>query len=232
MPRWEPNAVERLQQAAFELFAEQGFERTTVAEIAQRAGLTERTFFNHFAVKREVMFPFFERHRETVVAAIGASEDASAPLDAVVHGLQVAADQIFEPRRSPSVRRRGIIDATPELQEREVAKLAELTAAIVGALRKRGLDADAALLTARAGVLIEQTAEQRWVQPGERRPMRDVLSEVQLSLQTVVGQRSTGCSNGATPGQRTNATVKRARAGWSGTKPSRAPQTAAVVREG
>ena len=42
--------------AAIELFDEQGYEATTVAEIAERAGLTKRTFFRYFSDKREVLF--------------------------------------------------------------------------------------------------------------------------------------------------------------------------------
>ena len=56
MGRWEPDARGRLVKAAMELYGERGFEQTTVAEIAERAGLTERTFFRHFADKREVLF--------------------------------------------------------------------------------------------------------------------------------------------------------------------------------
>jgi AcrR family transcriptional regulator len=187
MPRWEPDAVGRLQEAAFQLFSEQGFDHTTVAEIAQRAGLTERTFFNHFAAKREVVFgPLTERQREIAASAIAACDDAVPPLDAVVHGLQVA-DKDLEQLRSESTRRREVIDAAPELQEREVAKLAALTAAIAAALRDRGLDADTALFIARAGVLIEQTAEHRWTQPGETRSLHDLLADALASLRGMFG---------------------------------------------
>jgi AcrR family transcriptional regulator len=131
MPRWEPDAVGRLQAAAFDLFAEQGFERTTVAEITQRAGLTERTFFNHFADKREVLFgPVSELQREIVAREIASCPGTLAPLDAVVRGLQVAADTMFEARRDAVVRRREIIDANPELQERELARRAALADAL------------------------------------------------------------------------------------------------------
>ena len=67
MSRWEPNAPGRLQQAAFELYTERGYDQTTVAEIAARAGLTERTFFRHFADKREVLFEGGDRFRATLV---------------------------------------------------------------------------------------------------------------------------------------------------------------------
>ncbi|WP_216903000.1 TetR family transcriptional regulator [Nocardia alni] len=189
MPRWEPNAVDRLQEAAIELFAEQGFDRTTVAEIAERAGLTERTFFNHFPSKREVLFGPRSQHQQHVVGReIVASPVNLAPLDAMVCGLQAAADEILEGLREASIRRRAIIEASPELQERDDSKRAALTAVIAEALQTRGLDADTALLTARVGVLIHQTAEQRWVQPGERRPLRYHLSEVLRTLRMIVAE--------------------------------------------
>ncbi len=187
MPRWEPNAAGRLHDAALGLFAEQGFERTTVAEIAGRAGLTERTFFNHFPDKRDVLFgSTSDSQRHIAIREIAACAADTAPLDAVVHGLQAAADELLEQFRVPAARRREIIDATPELQEREEGKRAALTVAIAGALRERGLDPDTALLTARTGVLIEQTAEHQWVQPTEHRPLRDLLSNARLSLRAVV----------------------------------------------
>jgi AcrR family transcriptional regulator len=196
VPRWEPDGVERLQAAAFDLFAEQGFERTTVAEIAERAGLTKRTFFNHFADKREVLFgPNSELQREIVTREIAACPDALPPLDAVVHGLQAAAETLFEPIRDAVARRRDIIEANPELQERELGKRAALTDAIAATLQTRGLDADTALLTARAGVLVQQTAMQRWTttQAAEARPLRELLSDALLSLRTiVVGQSGDG----------------------------------------
>jgi len=189
MPRWEPDAVGRLQAAALELFAEQGFERTTVAEITQRAGLTKRTFFNHFADKREVLFgPGSEIQREIVTREISACPDALPPLQAVVRGLQAAADTMFEARHAAVTRRRQIIDANPELQERELRKRAALTDAIATALRARGTDSDTALLTARAGVLIQQTAMQRWTRSAENRPLRELLSDALLSLRTIAGQ--------------------------------------------
>jgi AcrR family transcriptional regulator len=191
MPRWEPDAVGRLQAAAFELFAEQGFERTTVAEITERAGLTKRSFFNHFADKREVLFgPVSERQREIVTGEIAACPAALPPLDAVVRGLQAAADALFEGRRAGAMRREEIIDANPELQERELRKRAALTEAIAGALRARGTNADAALLSARAGVLVQQTAMQRWTGTAGNQPLRDHLSDALHELRMIAAQTS------------------------------------------
>jgi AcrR family transcriptional regulator len=189
MPRWKPDAVDRLQAAALELFAEQGFERTTVAEIAQRAGLTKRTFFNHFADKREVLFgPVVETGAGTVTREIAASPEALPPLEAVVYGLQAAGETMWEPRRASVTRRREIIDANPELQERELRKRAALTDAIAGALRARGVDPATALLTAHVGALVQQTAMQRWTQSAGSRPLRDFLSDALASVRTIATQ--------------------------------------------
>src|ERR1044071_2040813 len=117
MPRWKPDAVERLQAAAFDLFDEQGFERTTVAEIAQRAGLTQRTFFNHFADKREVLFGLSAEVQHEVIQGIKESGDDLPPLDTIVRALAVTADNLFEDRRAAVTRRTAILAANPELQE-------------------------------------------------------------------------------------------------------------------
>jgi AcrR family transcriptional regulator len=189
MPRWKPDAVDRLQTAALELFAEQGYERTTIAEITQRAGLTKRTFFNHFADKREVLFgSVSETQQEIVTREIAGCPDALPPLEAVVHGLHAAGDTLWEPRRAAVTRRREIIQANPELRERELRKRAAVTDAIAGALRERGVDPDTAFLSAQAGVLVQHTAMQRWSQSAENRPLRDFLSDALGSLRAIATQ--------------------------------------------
>jgi AcrR family transcriptional regulator len=188
MPRWKPDAVERLHAAALELFDEQGFERTTVAEIAQRAGLTQRTFFNHFTDKREVLFGLSAEIQQAVIREIAAGDDALTPLDAVVRALALAADTLFESRRAAVTRRHAILSANPELQERELSKNAVLTEAIAAVLRARGCDAETAFLTAGAAMLAQQAAFQRWTRPGETRALRDLLSEAVHALRTTVGQ--------------------------------------------
>ena len=188
MPRWEPDGVGRLQAAAFELFAEQGFERTTVAEIARRAGLTRRTFFNHFADKREVLFGLGSEFQQEIVREITACADTLTPLDAVVRALQAASDAMFEGRRATVTRRQEIIDANPELQERELSKRAALTDAIAVALQARGVDPETALFAAGAGMLVQQTAVRRWTQPAESRPLRELMSDALHSLRTVSAQ--------------------------------------------
>jgi AcrR family transcriptional regulator len=139
MARWEPNASERLALAALELFAERGYENTTVIDIAQRAGLTKSTFFRHFPDKREVLFGDGSLN-ELVAGAIAAAPAAATPLEAVAAGLDAVGRKAFTPdRREFAARRRAVIAAHPELREREALKGIGLTASVAGAIRRRGV---------------------------------------------------------------------------------------------
>src|SRR6516162_1639943 len=162
MGRWEPNARGRLEQAALELYVERGFERTTVAAIAGRAGLTERTFFRHFADKREVLFWGQDALRELLVSRIAAAPDSVAPVDAVAAALE-AAGAVLQERREYARRRQAVIAANAGLQERELIKLASLASALADALRRRGVTDPAASLTAEAGIAVFKIAFERWV---------------------------------------------------------------------
>lgn len=167
MGRWEPGARERLQRAALELYVERGFEQTTVAEITNRAGLTERTFFRHFADKREVLFSGQAELLETGVNAIADAPEAAAPLAVVAEALQLVAAR-FEERREFAQQRQTVIAANPGLQERELLKLASLASAMADALRGRGVPEPTASLTAEAGVAVFKIAFERWIgEPGE-----------------------------------------------------------------
>jgi len=120
MTRWEPDARGRLQAAAMELFRDRGFEATTVADIAERAGLTERTFFRHFADKREVLFGGAKALQEFLVARVEQAPAGLPPLEVVTEALAAAAVGIFEDLREFAVQRQAIIAANPELSEREL----------------------------------------------------------------------------------------------------------------
>jgi len=161
MSRWEPNARGRLEQAALELFVERGFEQTTVAEIAQRAGLTERTFFRYFADKREVLFAGAGALQELLVRGVAQAPAAAAPLGAIAGALEAAAP-LFAARGDYPRRRQAVIAANAELQERELIKLARLAAAMAGALRARGVPEPAASLAAEAGIAVFRVAFERW----------------------------------------------------------------------
>lgn len=168
MGRWAPGAQDRLQRAALELFVERGYEQTTVAEIASRAGLTERTFFRYFADKREVLFAGAGELQDGLVAAVASVPASVAPLDAVAEALRVAAVFAVPERREYARQRQAVIDANAELRERDLLKLAVLGAAIADALRLRGVTDPAAVLAADAGIAIFKAAFYRWTtEPGE-----------------------------------------------------------------
>ena len=181
MGRWEPNARGRLEQAAMELFLERGFEQATVTEIAARAGLTQRTFFRHFADKREVLFYGQEMLRDLLVSTVADAPEAAAPIDAVA-GAIVAAGALLQERRDYARRRQIVIDANPELRERELIKLAGLAEAMADALRKRGVSDPAASLTGEAGIAVLKVAFARWLsepgQPGLPELMRESFGEL------------------------------------------------------
>ncbi|HEX7305279.1 helix-turn-helix domain-containing protein [Lentzea sp.] len=187
MPRWKPDAAERLETAALELFGEQGFERTTIAEIADRAGLTQRTFFNHFADKREVLFRMGPDLERALVAEISAGDADLPALDTAVRAMGVVADEMLEIRRDAAKRRYSVIAANPELLERELGKNAALTEAIADALNSRGCDPESAFITAAAAMLAQQTALRAWTRPGETRTLRELLQHSVRALRTTVG---------------------------------------------
>jgi AcrR family transcriptional regulator len=162
MARWQPDAPERLALAALELFAERGYENTTVIDIAQRAGLTKSTFFRHFQDKREVLFGDGTMNG-LLAGAIAAAPASAAPLEAVACALDAAGRQAFTPARREFVaRRRAVIAANPELQEREALKGLGLTASMAGALSRRGVPGLTARVAAELGALAWKIAYERW----------------------------------------------------------------------
>lgn len=188
MGRWEPNARGRLELAALELYGERGFEPTTVAEIAKRAGLTERTFFRHFADKREVLFSGSATLRDLLVTEVANAPADVAPLDAVVTALEAAGAALQE-RRDFSRQRQTVIDANPELQERELIKLASLADAVAGALRERGITDLAASLTAEAGIAIFKVAFERWINDPNPKDLPHTIRESLDELKAVTADK-------------------------------------------
>ena len=176
MVRWEPDARGRLGQAAFELFTERGFEQVTVAEIAERAGLTERTFFRYFADKREVLFAGADGFQDIFVSTVVGAPDSAAPIDAVAAALYAAA-ALFSAHEDGVRRRSAIIAAHPDLRERELIKLATVAAAIADSLRGRGVTDPAASLTAEAGVAIFKIAFARWIAAPDGPDLAKLIAE-------------------------------------------------------
>jgi len=174
MGRWEPNANERLREAALELYVEKGFEQTTIVEIAERAGLTARTFFRHFPDKREVLFAGSTELRDQMVKAVADAPASTSPMDAVAAALDAAA-AVLGGRHPHSRRRQSVIVANAELRERELMKMESLADALADALRDRGVpDADAQL-AARAGITVFRVAFDRWVSDRRDRNLSKVM---------------------------------------------------------
>jgi AcrR family transcriptional regulator len=162
MGRWQADAQGRLIEAAMALFGERGYDSTTVADIAERAGLTKRTFFRYFTDKREVLFFGAAALEELIVSAVAGAPASASPLAAVEAGLS-AAGPGFEERREFAAKRRQIINANPELQERELIKLASLARAVAGALGRRGVPELTATFAAETGMTVFRVAFERWV---------------------------------------------------------------------
>ena len=184
MTRWEPGGRGRLELAALALYGERGFENTTVAEIAARAGLTERTFFRHFADKREVLFSGSAALQELLVSNVAAAPDSIAPIDAVGAAVE-AAGALLQERRAYARQRAAIIAANAELRERELIKLASLASAIADALRQRGVADPAASLSAEAGIAVFRIAFERWVDETNQRNLPDLIRDSLDELKAV-----------------------------------------------
>ncbi|HVT69829.1 MAG TPA: TetR family transcriptional regulator [Trebonia sp.] len=184
MARWEPNARERLLFAAVALFAEQGYDSTTVAQIAERAGLTKTTFFRHFPDKREVLFAGQAVHAQLLADGIAAAPGPATPLEAVAAGLDALAASLTPEQRELGPRIQAVIAGNPELQERAVFKSAALTEAMTQALLKRSVPDLDATLAANLGVLAFHRAFDRWIEPSGRRPLTELAREELDHLRT------------------------------------------------
>ncbi|MEV7975029.1 TetR family transcriptional regulator [Streptomyces sp. NPDC086519] len=180
MGRWKPDARGRLEKAAMELYNDKGFDATTVAEIAARAEVTERTFYRHFVDKREVLFQP-NALADVLAHATATAAAPLAPLEVIAHALTEAAP-VLEERAELVRQRQAVIAANPELQERELAKLASLASTLADALRERGLEATTATLAAEIGIAAFKVAIERWADdPGRHtlaRWIRETLDAI------------------------------------------------------
>jgi AcrR family transcriptional regulator len=191
MGRWQPDARGRLEKAAMELYVERGFDETTVAEIAKRAGLTERTFFRHFADKREVLFAGAAVLQDLFVEAVVDAPSDLAPVDAAMAGV-VAGGALIGERPAFARQRYEIIAANAELQERELIKLASLSTALAGALRRRGVPDHAASLAGEAAIAVFKIAFERWVSDPAHLDLVQLMRASLDELRTVTADSETG----------------------------------------
>jgi AcrR family transcriptional regulator len=169
MARWDPGTEQRLRDAALELFDRDGYDAVTVTQIAERAGITRRSYFRYFPDKREVLFAGSERLPEAVREAILADTANGTPLAAALDALAAVGIHLtHDPEQA--ARRRRLIAASTELQERERTKLAAVAFAVEQALHARGATADAARATSRVTTIAFADAYDQWIEGGGRHP--------------------------------------------------------------
>lgn len=166
MGRWEPDARDRLVRAALDLFDEQGYENTAVAQIAERAGLTKSTYFRHFKDKREVLFGGQDELVELLVKGIAGTPESAGPLVAVEGALAAIAVTFSEERRANGPRRLAVIVANDELRERDAMKMAGFSSVMQEALRQRGASELDAAVAAELGIVALRLAYGRWLEVG------------------------------------------------------------------
>ncbi|ARC55556.1 Transposon Tn10 TetC protein [Frondihabitans sp. 762G35] len=162
MARWEPGARERLVVAAVDLFVDQGYDDTTVAQISERAGVTKSTFFRHFPDKRELLVAGQETLSSLLAEGIASAPAGASPLEAVAAGLERASSAMGPRNRDLGPRIRAAVAASNELQERDALKSVGMAAAMTAALEARGVPAIGARLASEMGVLAFKQGYARW----------------------------------------------------------------------
>lgn len=190
MPRNGDDARRRLQEAALELVRERGYDATTSAEIAARAGLTERTFFRHFPDKREALFEEDPRLRPTLSAAVAEAAADLPPLEVMRHALS-AAGPLLEENRAFTEPRLPIVAVTAALRERAEAKAAALTALLAAGLQRRGVEAKLAALAAQVGMAAFSYASRAWFEdPGQTFDLHLARAFTALGAMSATGPQS------------------------------------------
>ncbi|SFR18150.1 DNA-binding transcriptional regulator, AcrR family [Lentzea waywayandensis] len=189
MGRWEPDARDRLVRAALDLFDEQGYENTAVAQIAERAGLTKSTYFRHFRDKREVLFSGQDELLELVTGGIAGASESAGALGAVEGALVAMAVTFTQDRWANGPRRLAVIAANDELRERDALKMAGFARTMKAGLLERGvpeLDADVA---SELGVLALRRGYAQWLEAGGdfAEVARRALEEVRVAAAGLEG---------------------------------------------
>lgn len=187
MPRWSPEAEERLRAAAVELFLEHGYENVTVTQIANRAGLTRRTFSRYFKDKRDVLFAGSERLSPALTEALLATGPELSPFEALLSALTEVGAELADRVAPLAPQRQAIIASSPELQERGHAKFAEVAGQLAAALRQRGTDTNDAALLAEVGVAIFRSGFNRWAGDPDSLELQARIREAADELTRAIG---------------------------------------------
>jgi len=206
VPRWDPEAAERLQAAAIDLFLELGYENVTVTQIAERAGLTRRTFSRYFADKRDVLFAGSDQLPPALAKAVLSADPAQPPFAALVAALADVSGELADRVAPLAAQRRAVVAGSAELQERGRTKFADIAVALAGALGHRGVDAGNARLLANVGVAIFQRGFDRWVDDPDVATLSRRIHEAAKELSCAVAPDATHppTTAYATPAAETN----------------------------
>jgi AcrR family transcriptional regulator len=183
--RWQPDARQRLERAAIELFIQQGFAATTVPQITARADLTTRTFFRHFADKREVLFGG-EEIPAFATRLMAEAPPSLDPMTLITGGLKTVAETRFEGRRDDMRERRAIIRSDEGLRERDLRKRAALRDAIRAGFVSRGTDTVTATLLAEISVTVLYVALDEWLDQDGDRKLSEIILGTLASLQAAL----------------------------------------------
>ena len=161
MPRNGDTVRKSLQWAALELYRERGYLETTAAEIAAKAGVTERTFFRHFPDKREVLFDGDAAFAEALTSAVRHASPTLGAWDTLFLAFNSVKEMFIENRPFSEPRQR-VIASSPALQERAAAKTRVLIGALASALCERGVPGPQANLAAQVGMAALSQAVAAW----------------------------------------------------------------------
>ncbi|WP_112276595.1 TetR/AcrR family transcriptional regulator [Lentzea terrae] len=189
MGRWEPDARDRLVRAALDLFSEQGYENTSVAQIAERAGLTKSTYFRHFRDKREVLFGGQDELLDLITKGIADAPESAGALTAVEAALVAMSVTFTEERRTNGPRRLAVIESNDELRERDALKMTGFGRTMKDALLQRGVSALDADVAAELGILALRRGYAEWLEAGGdfADVARRALEEVRVAAASLEG---------------------------------------------
>jgi AcrR family transcriptional regulator len=174
--------------AALRLFSEQGYDKTTVAEIADGAGLTRSTFFRHFPDKREVLAAGQETLARLFTSGIAAAPEGAAPLDAVEHGLEAAAAAMTPFNRELAPRLQAVLATSAELRERDQLKHVGLAASMAEALRARGVPHAVAALAGDVGMLAFSEGFADWVRAENQDDLAELVRSAMSRLRRAAAE--------------------------------------------
>ncbi|MFD0026531.1 helix-turn-helix domain-containing protein [Streptomyces sp. NPDC058382] len=191
MARWDPGTEERLTKAALELYGEHGYDSVTVTQIAERAGITRRSYFRYFPDKREVLFAGSEQLPVAVAEAVLRADASASPLAAALDGLARVGSGLVA-LVDHAAERRAVIDSSAELQERERTKHAAVTTAIADALKRRDVEPTRAGIVAQLATIAFQNAFARWIDTQGREDFPSCLRAVAAVLREALAPEGEG----------------------------------------